>query len=42
MTLNPKFVDLERIAIQRCGKQSEQRLYEDYADLFWAQILFVE
>ena len=48
MTLNPKILDLERIAIQCRGKQSELDVfqkrysYEDYTNLFWAQIFLLE
>ena len=41
MALNPKFLELERIAIQFRGKQSELDVfqkcysYEDYTNLFW-------
>ena len=48
MALNPKFLDLERIAIHCCGKQSETDSfrkyysYEDYKNLFWAQTFLLE
>ena len=48
MALNPKFLDLEKTAIQCRGKQSELDVfqkcysYEDYANLFWAQIFLLE
>ena len=48
MALNPKFLNLERTAIQCRGKQSElgvfQKCYpcEDYTNLFWAQIFLLE
>ena len=48
MALNSKFVELERIAIQCRGKQSELDVfqkrysYEDYTNLFWAQIFLLE
>ena len=48
MTLNPKFLALERKAIQSRGKQSGLDLfqkyysYKDYTHLFWAQIFLLE
>ena len=48
MALNPKSLDLERKAIQCHGKQSEFGVfqkycsYEDYTNLFWAQMFFLE
>ena len=48
MALNLKLLDLERIVIQYRGKQSELDVfqkcysYEDYTNLFWAQIFLLE
>ena len=48
MALNPKFLGLEKTAIQCRGKESEldvfQKCYscEDYTNLFWAQIFLLE
>ena len=48
MALNLKFLDLERIAFQCRGKQSELDVfhksfsYEDYTNLFWTQIFLLE
>ena len=48
MALNPKSLDLESVAIQCHGKQSElgtfqkYYFYKDYTNLFWAQIFLLE